>query len=58
MYGTVIDVKLMCGALGGWMIAAAMYAAMQDKMGVSLFFVGFALFMLLMPQYFGKDDDE
>lgn len=50
--------QLMCGALGGWMVAAAMYAAMQDKMGVSFFFVGFALFMLLLPQFFGKDDDE
>lgn len=50
--------QLMCGALGGWMMAAAMYAAMQNKMGVSLFMVGFALFMLLLPQFFEKDDDE
>lgn len=50
--------QLMCGALGGWMMAAAMYAAMQNKMGVSLFMVGFALFMLLLPQFCEKDDDE
>lgn len=46
----------MCGALGGWMVAAAMYAAMQDQMGVSLFMVGFSLFMLLLPQFFKEDD--
>ena len=50
--------QLMCGALGGWMIAVAMYAAKTDKMGISLFMVGFALFMLLLPQFFEKDDDE
>ncbi len=38
------------------MVAAAMYAAMQDKMGVSLFMVGFALFMLLLPHFFKEDD--
>lgn len=48
--------QLMCGALGGWMFAAAMYAAMQDKMGVSLFMVGFSLFMLLLPHFFKEDD--
>ena len=40
------------------MIAVAMYAAKTDKIGVSFFFVGFALFMLLLPQFFGKGDDE
>lgn len=50
--------QLMYGALGGWMMAMAMYAAKTDKIGVAFLFVGFALFMLLMSQYFGKDDDE
>lgn len=50
--------QLMCGALGGWMMAMAVYAAMQDKMGVAFVFIGFALFMLLLPQFLGKDDGE
>lgn len=50
--------QLMCGALGGWMMAMAMYAAKTDKIGVAFLFVGFALFMLLLPQFFGRDDDE
>lgn len=50
--------QLMCGALGGWMIAMAMYAAKTDKIGVAFLFVGFALFMLLLTQWLGKDDGE
>ena len=46
----------MCGALGGWMIAMAMYAAKTDKIGVAFLFVGFALFMLLLPHFFKEDD--
>lgn len=48
--------QLMCGALGGWMIAMAMYAAKTDKIGVVFLFVGFALFMLLLPHFFKEDD--